>query len=223
MSPASYFEFVRDTFRENGNPDIAQVQMWYMRHQFDYFGMKMPQWMALTKEIHKTHGLPNGEDLKTLARLCFEDDRREMQYFALETAQKALKKQPPEFIDFLEELILTKSWWDTVDWIAKLVGIHFRQFPELIKPVTEGWMESGNIWLQRVSMIFQLTYKEKTDADLMFDYIRRLSGSKEFFIQKAAGWALRQYARTDPEAVHAFVAATPLAALTRREALKHLA
>ncbi len=222
MPPSAYFKQVLDTFRDNGNPDVAQMQMWYMRHQFDYFGLKMPQWMALTREIHKTYGLPESEDLKTLARLCFEDDHREMQYFALETVQKNLKEQPPQFIDFLEELILTKSWWDTVDWIAKLVGIHFRRFPELTRSVTEKWMTSGNTWLQRVSMIFQLAYKEKTDAALMFGYIRRLSDSKEFFIRKGAGWALRQYSKTAPEAVKQFVETSKLAPLTKREALKWL-
>lgn len=222
MSPSAYFKIVRDTFRESGNPEVARMQMWYMRHQFDYFGLKMPQWMPLTKAIHKEHGVPEGEDLKVLARLCFEDDHREMQYFALETVQKKLKEQAPEFIDFLEELILTKSWWDTVDWIAKLAGMHFRHFPELISPVTERWMDSGNIWLQRVCLIFQLTYKEKTDAALMFGYIRRLSDSKEFFIRKGAGWALRQYSKTAPGAVKEFVATNRLAPLTKREALKWL-
>lgn len=222
MSPSAYFKIVRDTFRESGNPEVARMQMWYMRHQFDYFGLKMPQWMPLTKALHKEHGLPEGEDLKALARLCFEDDHREMQYFALETVQKKLKEQAPEFIDFLEELILTKSWWDTVDWIAKLTGMHFRHFPELISPVTERWMDSGNIWLQRVCLIFQLTYKEKTDAALMFGYIRRLSDSKEFFIRKGAGWALRQYSKTAPGAVKEFVATNRLAPLTKREALKWL-
>jgi len=199
---------------------MAQTQMWYLRNQFEFFGLKMPQWMALTKEIHKQHGLPDGEDLKTLARLCFEDDHREMHYFALQTVEKALKTQPPEFIEFLEELILSRSWWDTVDWINKLVGLHFRQFPDLAKPVTEDWMASDNIWLQRVCLIFQLTYKEKTDAALLFDYVRRLSGSKEFFIQKGAGWALRQYSKTNPDAVRQFVEATRLAPLTRREAMR---
>ncbi len=222
MSPSAYFKIVRDTFRESGNPEVARMQMWYMRHQFDYFGLKMPQWMPLTKALHKEHGLPEGEDLKVLARLCFEDDHREMQYFALETVQKKLKEQAPEFIDFLEELILTKSWWDTVDWIAKLAGMHFRHFPELISPVTERWMDSGNIWLQRVCLIFQLTYKEKTDAALMFGYIRRLSDSREFFIRKGAGWALRQYSKTAPGAVKEFVATNRLAPLTKREALKWL-
>lgn len=222
MSPVAYYQHVRDLFRERGNPETAQGQMGYMRHQFEYFGLKMPQWMALTKDIHKKHDLPEGEDLMELARLCFADDHREMHYFALETVQKALKSQPEKFIDFIEELILTRSWWDTVDWIAKLAGLHFRRFPELIKPVTERWMTSGNMWLQRVCLIFQLMYKEKTDAALMFDYIKRLSNSKEFFIQKGAGWALRQYSKTDPEAVKAFVQRNPVAPLTKREALKWL-
>jgi len=112
--------------------------------------------------------------------------------------------------------------WDTVDGLNKLVGLHFKQHPSLIRPVTERWVESGNIWLQRVSMIFQLTYKDKTDADLMFDYIRRLSKSKEFFIQKGVGWALRQYSKINPEAVAQFIAATPLAPLTKREGMKAL-
>lgn len=220
MSPHAYFQFVRDTFREKGNPEMAQTQMWYLRNQFEFFGLKMPQWMALTKEIHQQNGIPEDEDLKTLARLCFEDDHREMHYFALQTVEKALKKQPPEFIDFLEELILSRSWWDTVDWVNKLVGQHFRRFPELTRPVTERWMDSGNMWLQRVCLIFQLTYKDKTDTALLFDYVQRVAGSKEFFLQKGAGWALRQYSRTDPEAVRQFVATHRLAPLTRREALR---
>lgn len=220
MSPTAYYQHVRDLFREKGNSDMAQTQMQYLRNQYEFFGLKMPHWAALTKDIHKEQGLPEGEQLKLLARLCFDDDHREMHYFALQTVEKTLKKQPPEFVEFLEELILSRSWWDTVDWLNKLVGQHFLRFPELTRPVTERWMASGNIWLQRVCLIFQLTYKEKTDADLLFDYVRRLSGSKEFFIQKGAGWALRQYSKTNPETVRQFVEATGLAPLTRREALR---
>lgn len=220
ITPQEYYTRVCDSFREHGNPETAQMQMWYMRHQFDYFGLKMPQWSALTKTIHQQNGIPEGENLKNLVRLAFDDAHREMQYFGLETIQKTLKKQPEGFIDFLEELICNRSWWDTVDWLAKLVGIHFKRFPELIRPVTERWMDSGNFWLQRVCLIFQLAYKEKTDAELMFAYIRRVAHSKEFFLQKGAGWALRQYSRTNPEAVENFVQQTPVSALTRREALR---
>ena len=222
LLPTDYYTLVRETFRTHGNPDIALGQMAYMRNQFEFFGLKMRQWMALTKVIHAQNGIPEGNDLKTLVRLCFEDEHREMHYFGLETLQKVLKKQAPECIEFLEELILTRSWWDTVDWINKLVGIHFRRYPALTKPVTERWMTSGSIWLQRVCLIFQLTYKDKTDTALLFKYVERVAGSKEFFLQKGAGWALRQYAKINPDLVVAFVAKTRLAPLTRREALKHV-
>lgn len=223
LPPNDYYRLVRDTFHAHGKPDVAQGQMAYMRQQFEYFGLKMPAWTALTREITQTQGIPDGDALQELARLCFEDEHREMQYFALECVQKMVKKQPAGFIDFLEELICTKSWWDTMDWIAtKMVGVHFQRYPELIRPITERWIASGELWLQRVCLIFQLMYKEKTDAGLLFGYIRQVAGSKEFFLQKGAGWALRQYSKTNPDAVRRFLAETTVAPLTRREGGKYL-
>lgn len=222
LAAADYFRLVRDTFRTHGDPVIAQGQMAYMRQQFEYFGLKTPTWKALTATIHRAQGVPSGAELQALVRLCFDDEHREMHYFAIETLQKNAKKQPPEFIGFLEEIILEKSWWDTVDWIAtRLVGVHFQRYPELIQPVTERWMASGQLWLQRVCLIFQLKYKEKTDADLLFRYIRQVADSKEFFLQKGAGWALRQYSKTDPQAVRHFLDTTRVSPLTRREGGKY--
>ena len=220
LSPLAYYSQVRELFRTHGSPIVAQGQMQYMRHQFEFFGLKMPQWKAPTKTMHREQGLPKDDDLKQLVRLCFQDDHREMHYFALETLEKSIQYQAADFIELLEELILTRSWWDTVDWINKLVGQHFRRYPELIQPVTARWMASENRWLQRVCMIFQLAYKEKTDAELLFGFVRRIADSKEFFLQKGAGWALRHYSRTNPEGVRKFVENTQLAPLTRREALR---
>ena len=103
-------------------------------------------------------------------------------------------------------MILNKSWWDTVDYIASnLVGVHFQKYPDLMYPVTEKWMNSGNIWLQRTSLLFQLKYKKKTDVMLMTNYIQQLQGSKEFFINKAIGWILREYSKTDGDWVRDYV------------------
>ena len=103
-----------------------------------------------------------------------------------------------------------------------LPHVHFKRYPELILPITQRWMDSGELWLQRVCLIFQLTYKENTDSTLLFGYIRRVAGSKDFFLQKGAIWALRQYARTNRDAVRAYAEREKLAPLTRRETLKHL-
>ncbi|MCC6727005.1 MAG: DNA alkylation repair protein [Saprospiraceae bacterium] len=223
MLTEMYLKHIQAVFLENGDPETAQGQMRYMRNQFEYYGLKAAVWMALSKGIMAEKGIPTGEDMKALVRLCFDDEHRELHYFALEMVQKTLKQQAADFIDFLEELITTKSWWDSVDWLAKLVGLHFKKHPQLIVPVTERWMASGNFWLQRVCLIFQLTYRDKTDFDLMKKYILEIANSKAFFLQKGAGWALRQYSRTNPDAVTQFVQENPqLAALTKREALRLL-
>jgi 3-methyladenine DNA glycosylase AlkD len=217
-----WYETVSRTFAAAGNAERAAGQSRYMKHKFVYFGLKMPEWMAITNGFFKNLGLPPISILDDLVELCFEDDHREMQYFAIESVQRHLKKQAATYINHLEWLITTKSWWDSVDWIAKLVGMFFQRHPQLIQPVTERWMSSGNIWLQRVSIIFQLSYKDKTDTDLMFQYILRVAESKEFFLRKGAGWALRQHSRIDGVLVRSFVEANAerLSGLTKREALR---
>ena len=110
-----------------------------------------------------------------------------------------------------------------VDFLApQILGPYFLQFPSERDPWIQRWMNSGNFWLQRFCLVFSLGYKDKTDTVLLAKTIQALSSSKEFFIQKAIGWALRQYARTDAEWVSDFVENNALAPLSKREALKHL-
>jgi len=221
LTPQKYLKIFKERFEETGRPEVAEGQMQYMRNQFEFYGMKAPVWVAISKEFFKEHGLLSGEDLRVFARLCYEEDHREMHYIALQMCEKAQKKEEADFIEFLEELITQNSWWDTVDWINKLVGVHFKKYPDQILPVTSRWMASDNFWLQRICLIFQLTYREQTDTDLLFKYILQLADSQEFFIQKAAGWALRQHSKTAPEKIADFIAQHPsLAPLTKREGLK---
>jgi 3-methyladenine DNA glycosylase AlkD len=219
---SDYYEYARSIFAEKGNEEIAQGQAAYMKYNFSYFGLKAPVWTALSKAIFIEKGVFSGEDLMDFVNICFEDDHREMHYLALEMVQKVIKKQDENFIDFITFVLSTKSWWDSVDWIApKLAGEHFKRFPHLITPVTEQWMASGNKWLQRSAIIFQLKYREKTDFDLLSKYILEIAGSKEFFLQKGAGWALREYSKRNPSTVMDFVAKNPqLSNLTKREATR---
>lgn len=216
----AYYQKVRDTFQAAGLPEVAEGQMKYLRNQFDFFGLKMPAWSALAKDLIKGLGYPDDEQLPGLIRLCMADDHREMHYFGVELCQRRLKKQKAGFIDLLEELITTKSWWDTVDWLAKLAGIHFQRFPELLRPTTRRWMDSENIWLQRSAIICQRFYKMDTDAELLFGYILEVADSNEFFLQKGAGWALREYSKVNPEVIEKFIVQHELPALTKREGMK---
>lgn len=223
MTPEQYIELIKKIFQENSNHETAAGQMKYMRHQFEYYGLKAAIWIGLLKNIFKENDIYEGEELMVFSRLCMENEYREINYAGLQMLEKQMKKNPAAFIDFYEELIQTKSWWDTVDWIRKMVGVHFQRFPHLIVPTTEKWMASNNIWLQRICLIFQLSYKENTDFALMKKYILQLADSKEFFIQKGAGWALRQYSKTNGKGVFEFIKANPqLAPLTKREGLKWL-
>ena len=126
-----------------------------------------------------------------------------------------------DWIDLYEKLIIQKSWWDSVDGLAATqVGGHFKKYPGLIGEYTAKWMDSGNIWPQRTCLLFQLKYKDNTDFELLTSFIEPLAGSKEFFIRKAIGWALRQYSKFNPQVVVDYLEVQQLSNLSRREALK---
>jgi 3-methyladenine DNA glycosylase AlkD len=224
MPAPAYVRGLTNALAAEADPGIAEGQARYMRDQFRFLGLKTPARNAVLRAWIQREGLPPWSGpLESAVRACFRSSFRELHYAGLHLLEKSLRLGGPEAIELLEELALTHSWWDTVDWIAKLAGIHFRRYPAQIRPVTGRWMDSGEIWLQRLALIFQLSYREKTDRELLFGYILRIADSREFFLQKGAGWALRQYARTNPDAVLQFVQEYPLPALTRREALKHIA
>jgi 3-methyladenine DNA glycosylase AlkD len=186
-------------------------------------GIKTPQSAALRKEFITKHGLPELADLDQIVRDLWSLPEREFQYVAVGLLGKFEKKLPADFIETIEHLLTTKSWWDTVDSIAgNTVGVHFKRHPAVKKKYLAKWRKSEDFWLRRTAILFQLNYKEETDFDLLCEIIRENLNSKEFFINKAIGWALRQYARMDPKAVEKFVKSTPLHPLSRREAMKHL-
>ncbi|HSJ87648.1 MAG TPA: DNA alkylation repair protein [Anaerolineales bacterium] len=218
-----YVVSIKTLFEQNANPMQATPMKKYMREQFEYLGIKTPQNTALQKEFYKQNGLPELSDLDEILRDLWSLPQREFQYVGMGLLGRFEKQLPAEFIDTVEYLILTKSWWDTVDAIAShTVGTHFRRFPKIRERYLKKWRKSQNIWLRRTAILFQLGYKQETDFPLLTDIICENLGSDEFFINKAIGWALRQYAYTDPKAVKKFVQATPLQPLSQREAMKHL-
>jgi 3-methyladenine DNA glycosylase AlkD len=210
-------------FESNVNPTQAAPMKKYMRDQFEYLGIKGPQFKLLMKQHIAEHGLPPVAELDPIARELWSLPYREFQYVAASLIGRMEKKLPRDFVKTFEHLITRKSWWDTVDTLAgNPVGVHFQRFPNVREKTLAKWRNSDNFWLQRTCILFQLNYKKETDFNLLCEIIRENLGSQEFFINKAIGWALRQYARTNPIAVKKFVKATPLEPLSRREAMKHL-
>lgn len=210
-------------FEAHADPAQAAPMKKYLRDQFEQLGIKTPKRHELQKQFYEQHGLPPISELDPILRDLWALPQREFQYTAIGLLGRLAEQIPPDFIKTIEYLIVTKSWWDTVDSLAgEIVSIHFRRFPKVREKYLAKWRKSENFWLRRTCILFQLGYKEETDFPLLCDIIRENLSSQEFFINKAIGWALRQYARTDPKAVKKFVKATPLHPLSRREAMKHL-
>lgn len=203
------------------DPERAVAMKRYMRDQFEFLGLPAPKLSATVRTFLERHGLPSQEEAETVVRELWLLPEREYQYAALTLLTRLRGGAPRARIHLYAELITTKSWWDTVDALASnLVGHLLARYPDLIMPTVDAWTDSGSIWLQRTAILFQLKYKTKTDVPLLFELIMRCSGSQEFFLQKAIGWALREYSKTAPETVRDFVAKHPLAPLSKREALK---
>lgn len=217
-----YVTALKTLLEQNANPTQAAPMKKYMRDQFEYLGIKSPQLKTLFRQAIQENGLPSFTELDNIIRELWKLPAREYQYLAIGLMERVEKKLPSASIETLEYMIVHKSWWDTVDNISHVVGVHFKRYPDIREKYLAKWRMSGNLWLRRTAILFQLDYKEETDFDLLCQIIRENLDSKEFFINKAIGWSLRQYARIDPNAVRTFVEATPLHPLSRREARKHL-
>ena len=218
-----YIKSIQAVFVKHVDSKQAAPMKRYMRDQFEYLGIKGPKMAELLKQFYKDHGLPELAELDPIVRGLWSLPQREFQYTATSLLSKFEKQLPEGFIETLEYLLVTKSWWDTVDTISTgTLGLHFKRYPKVRRKYLAKWRKSDNFWLHRASILFQLGYKNETDFDLLCDIIRKNLGSQEFFINKAIGWALRQYTRIDPQAVRKFVKKTPLHPLSAREALKWL-
>jgi 3-methyladenine DNA glycosylase AlkD len=216
-----YLKQLEALLRSHANPTVAGPMQSYMKDHFPFLGIKTPERSMLTNSFIKEHVVPHGDELDSIVRALWALPEREFHYTAMILLEKQRKKATKPQIELLEELICSKSLWDTVDLLAgHLVGNLFTLYPELIPIYIERWMESGHMWLQRTAILFQLGYKQRTDSRLLFDCIRRVADSKEFFIRKAIGWALREYSKTNEAAVRQFVADTALSPLSVREALR---
>jgi 3-methyladenine DNA glycosylase AlkD len=215
---------LKSLFEQNANPAQAGPMKKYMRDQFEYLGIKSPQFKSLMKQHIAENGLPPVAGLDVIARDLWSLPQREFQYAAASLIGRMEDQLPANFIETIEYLLIHKSWWDTVDTLSGgTVGAHFKRFPKAREKYLKKWRKSENFWLRRATLLFQLGYKKETDFDLLCELIKENLGSDEFFINKAIGWALRQYAWTNPAPVKKFVKATKeLHPLSRREALKNI-
>lgn len=209
-------------FEETRNELLAESMSKYMQDKFRFLGVRG----ATRTEIYKKY-FPDARKSKVIdwdfIENCWNKEEREFQYvvvYYLKAMQKFLKR---EDISRLKYLIVTKSWWDTVDLLAKVVGSLVLRIEGYDQIMLE-WSKDSNIWLKRVAILYQLSLKEKVDKQVLESILVNNLGDSEFFINKAIGWALRDYSKFDPEWVREFIEKNKngMANLSIREASKYL-
>jgi 3-methyladenine DNA glycosylase AlkD len=210
-----------------GDPRKAPEMQRYMKSELPFRGVASPARKALAKVLFAAHPLPSDAARRTaVLTLWREAAYREERYLAIDlTGHRAYRTwQTPALLPLYEEMIVTGAWWDHVDEIANhRVGPLLREFTDDLTPVMHAWARDENLWKRRTAIICQLSFKEATDTALLTAAIEANTGDKDFFIRKGIGWALRQFARTEPAWVRAFVDGHPeLSPLSVREAVKHL-
>jgi 3-methyladenine DNA glycosylase AlkD len=221
---STLLERLDDRFAASRDPERAAAMRAYMRDQFPYAGLPAPTLRKLERDVFAGLSTPSDADLREIALACWSRDEREYQYVACDYLRKHVRAADASFLDVTRTLITTKPWWDTVDALAtRFVGDLVRCHPSLVATM-DAWSAESDMWLIRTAILHQLHYGTATDTARLFEYCARQASHRDFFVRKAIGWALRQYARTDPSAVREFVAANAsrLSPLSVREATKHL-
>lgn len=218
-----YVEVVVAAFHSHADPERAVAMKAYMRDQFEYCGIPAPARAALTREAWAGLEKPDEGAVIQAARALWILPEREFQYAAVALIRRHLRRLGPGLMPAAEAFIVTKSWWDTVDELAAhVVGPLALRYPEL-RDELDRYIESDNLWLARTAIIHQLGYKDRTDTERLFAYCERRRSDADFFIRKAIGWALREYSKTDPQAVLGFVAEHGnMSGLSRKEALRRV-
>ena len=203
------------------NPDDAVAMKAYMKNKFEFLGVKTPARRKLAKTFFKqqTDSVIDWNFINE----AWNNPYRELQYASLDYLESRKKLLIPSDLSHLKKLAQTKSWWDTIDFLDRLVGSIIARFPET-KEIILAWSRDEDIWLRRLAIDHQLLRKEETDTELLEKILVNDLGQTEFFINKAIGWALRDYSKTNPDWVREFIERhqIEMAGLSIREGSKYL-
>ena len=214
-------EKLLENLKAVAKPDDAVAMKAYMKNKFEFLGVKTPVRRKLSKIFFKQQ--TDSVIDWVFINESWDNPYRELQYAALDYLEIRKKLLTPSDLPRLKKLAQTKSWWDTIDFLDRLVGSIIAQFPET-KEIILVWSRDEDIWLRRLAIDHQLLRKEETDTELLEKILVNNLGQTEFFINKAIGWALRDYSKTNPDWVRDFIERhqAEMAALSIREGSKYL-
>ena len=219
---------LREALQEQADPEKAAAMRAYMKSAMPYYGIQAGDQRRIYRDIFARWALSTFADwCATVLQLWRTAKYREERYAAIELTgyRRYIAFQTLETLPMYEELIVTGAWWDLVDSVAAhRIGGLLRSYPDVMRKEMRAWSVCGDLWKRRSSILSQLTFKRETDLSLLYECIEPSLASKEFFLRKAIGWALRQYAWTDPREVLRYVRSKrgELSPLSKREALKNI-
>ena len=217
--------FVRRSLKAVEDPERAISMAAYMKTDMPFYGVSSPARRPIARELKVQYPPGSASEYRKNVGLLWALPHREEKYLAIDYALSFKNLITFDQIDLYRQMVVEGAWWDFVDGIASdLVGRVMLNDRERMRPVLEEWIDHKDMWLRRTALLAQLRHKSATDEAMLFDFCRRRAHEREFFIRKAIGWALREYARVHPEAVRRFLAENEanLSGLSRREAAKHL-
>lgn len=207
------------------DPTKAIAMAAYMKTAMPFYGVSQPSRTVILRQLKRDFPIVDANRYREAILALWVQSQREEKYLAISVAMAWPAFVTREAIPVYERLIREGAWWDFVDDVAiRLVGKVWMEDRAWASPLMDAWIEDPDPWIRRAAIIGQIKHKAATDEARLFDYCRRRALETGFFIRKAIGWALREYARTDPEAVRAFLAANRerLSGLSYREAGRYL-
>lgn len=217
--------FVAAALAERADPEKADGMQAYMKTDMPFYGVQKPGRKPIMKQLVSRYPPENREEYEDLVLALWKLPHREEKYMALGVATAHKEFIAPDSLSLYRRLIVEGAWWDFVDEVAThMIRPLVIRYPKEVWPVVDPWIGDENMWLRRSAILCQVGAKESTDADRLFRFCLARAHESEFFIRKAIGWALREYAKTDPGAVAEFVRThrAELSGLSFREATKHI-
>ena len=223
--PAALVRYAQAALIELADPAKAAPMAAYMKTAMPFYGVTKPDRVPIARDLKERFPPVDTADYRSKVLALWVLPHREEKYLAIGYAWDFRRYVVYPQVDLFERMIVDGAWWDFVDELASpIVGKIVREDRGRMRPILERWIDGDDMWLRRSAILCQNRHKQDTDQEMLFDFCLRRAHEKEFFIRKAIGWALREYARSRPDAVRGFLAehGNALSGLSRREAAKHL-
>jgi len=218
-------KYITNTLNDNKNSKDAIQMQRYLKTTMPFYGVKSPILNTIVNDVNNLHLISNQEEYNSVIMDIWNLSHREEKYISIKLARKWKKYITLEALTVYEKMIREGQWWDFIDPISQgLIGILLMNNRFKMNKILDKWIKDENLWIRRSAILAHLKHKENTDYKKLFEYCLKCAHEKEFFIQKAIGWALREFSKTEPEIVYAFIQDNErvLSNLSKREGMKYI-